>query len=143
MSNLSNNENTFLKKFRILSAIPIALCISSSLFFDTSNRDSGLSVLGLGLILVLVISPVYLTVLSNYGAIKKNLPLSNCVATCLFMNAITNLILIIVLGVLTGFSGAMILWMLPFSAISMALLSGCLFVVKMIKKRHDRNSIIK
>ncbi|MCL1820802.1 MAG: hypothetical protein FWG36_09125 [Oscillospiraceae bacterium] len=144
MNNLSNNKNTFLRKFHKLSAIPIALCISFSLLYNVNNRDTGLRVLGLGLILVLFISPVYLTVLSCYGVLKKSIPLNNCITTCLLMNAATNSVLIIVLGVLTGFSGAMILWMLPFFAVSMAImaiLSGCLFIVKKIKQRHDSNNL--
>ena len=141
VDDMQKNEHSYQRNFILFSTIPIALCISFSLFYSSSNPDTGLSVLGFGLILTVLVCPLYLSTLCCYCTIKKSLRLGRCVAVCLFMNVITNLTLVIVLSVTTGWSGAMVIWMLPFLMISMLVIGIFLSIVKLIKRRHDKRNI--
>jgi len=141
VDDMQKNEHSYQRNFILFSTIPIALCISFSLFYSSSNPDTGLSVLGFGLILTVLVCPLYLSILCCYCTIKKSLRLGRCVAVCLLMNAIVNLTLLIVLGVTTGWSSAMVLWMLPFLVISMLVIGVFLSIVMLIKRRYDKRNI--
>ena len=132
-----NNEQILRKKSTLLCAVPVALCLMSSLLYDNNNPDSGLTVLGIGLILTLFACPLYYAILCWHSTIKKSLQFSSCVTICLLMNTLTNITLILVLGLITGMWGTMILWMLTPFAISMAVNGICLLCVMLIKRTHD------
>ena len=141
VNDMPNNERGSQRNFILFSAIPIALCIAFSLFYNASNPDTGLTVLGFGLILTYLVCPLYLAILCCYCAVKKTLRLGSCALVCLLMNAITNLTLIIMMGIFTGWSIDLVLWLLPSCVFSMVVMGVFLFIVILIKRRHDRRNI--
>jgi len=131
------------RNFFLLSTIPSALCVVLSLSYDNSNTDSALGVLYIGMLITCVISPLLLAVLCCYFTIKKSLSFSSCIAMCVFMNALANIsyilsLCIISLVMMSKVTG-MLLYTLPSFAISMAILAVCLFIVKLIKRKHDKS----
>jgi len=130
------------RNYILLSLIPSALCLSLSLTYNNSNADSALGVLFAGMVITCLVSPLLLTILCRYYAIKKNLSLSTCVIISLSMNTLANITHIISLCIISLMMSSsiisMILYTLPSFAFSMAITGVCLFIVKLIKRKYEK-----
>jgi hypothetical protein len=123
-----------------LSSIPVILCALLFFYYDSKNPDSALAILGAGMLIVCIFSPLYLAILSGYFSMKKQLQLGFCSLASLLANFLANCMWVINLGVTTGWTSSMILWILPFVVGSMIIMVICLKVVGRIKKRYDKKA---
>jgi hypothetical protein len=121
-----------MKTLKILAVLPIVPCALLSLLYDKSNPYSGADVLWLGVLLVCCFCPLYYMVLCGWHVIKKELPVSDCVKTCLMNNTLTNAVLIVMIGILS--EQPIFTWMILFYVISMSATAFLLWGVHSLNK---------
>jgi len=140
---VTNNEHGSRIKFTILAAIPVVLSIALATTVIGSDPEGWLGTMFLGWLLTIFVCPLYLAILCCYCTIRKSLLLNYCMGICFLMNACTNFAFYCIYFILTGsiFIGAAHLWMMQFLAISIAVMSACLFVVWLIKRRYDNKTM--
>jgi len=114
------------------------MILATIAFYNPNNPDSALAVLFLDLFIIDIAAVAYYSILCYHYSIRRGMQFGFCVLLCICMDALTALTFIMILGFTTGWSWAMLLWMLPFVLVSLLLTSAGMFVVYLLRKRKSR-----
>ena len=115
--------------------VPVLLCSSLALLGDNEDLGRGLRIFFYGLLMTILVCPLYLMVLSLFFTIKREIKFIVCVLICIVTTVIINIQALFILG-LTEYEGIVAgMYVLTFSGFSAAAAAGSMAVVYAVNKR--------
>jgi uncharacterized membrane protein len=115
--------------------VPVLLCSALSLLGDSEDLGSGLRIFFYGLLLIILICPLYLMGLNLYFTVKKGIKFITCILFCVIVTIIINIQAIFALGLADIEGIVAVMYVFTFSVFSAAAMAGSMAVVHAVNRR--------
>jgi hypothetical protein len=131
---MRNNKHIIIYAALAVS-VPVLLCLGLTLLGDSEDLGRGMRIFVYGLLLTILICPLYLMGLSLFFTIKKDMKFFICVITCTLVTFIVNMLAMMTMGLMDMEGIIAGMYIMTFSVFSAAAAAGSMTAVHAVNRR--------
>jgi len=122
--------------YTILAVIvPVLLCSGLNLLSDSEDLGRGMRIFFYGLLLTIIICPLYLMGLSLFYNIKRGIKFIICVLICTLVTITVNIQVMFIMGLMNLEGIVAVMYIFTFSIFSLAAAAGSMVAVHAVNRR--------